>query len=236
MFLAKANESNYILHWVLFDGLQDTVPTLMDEFSKMDMPGWPAITASLVYNLSQLVTNESITMWDIAPPITAIPTLFDVIEPVQVINWPLAVSADYSPELCPATMRPYSQTASGVHWTQAYCDTFNPDEKHMPNTAIFTPDGGSRRPVFTGYQHYLDFVNKYGFYPTLADYASYVFNTLKNGQHSYQTLPKLSWLVNIIRKYSQLTGGIPPAKFSALANASRNRADRRQIEQAYLAK
>lgn len=230
VFLQNAKISNFVCNWVTFDGILSSIPIIMDEFANFQLDGYPIITSSLVYNLSKLITKESITLWDIAPNISVLDDYYTQIELVNVINWPLASGIDFSPKLCPKTMRPYTYFGDGSHWTHKYCNTFNQDQRIMANSTIFDADGKSLRPVFAGYQYYIDFVCKYGYYPTLADFSTYVFNSMMNGQYNYMTLPKLSWLVNIIKNYSHINSTISPTIFNDIANKSRNRIIRITME------
>jgi hypothetical protein len=220
-FLINAKASNYVLYYVLFDGLLNHVPPVMKSFTD-------DVSPSFVFKLSQLIKNESVSIWDVAPSFELCDSFYSPIQLENVCNWTL--NNDYTPALCQKTMRPYSVIDNGKHWTTSYCEKFNPDEKYMQHSKIFTPDGNTLRPVFAGYQYYINFVTKYGFYPKLADYATYVFNSLMNSQYAYHTIPKMSWLVDIITQYSKIVKSIHPNQFINITKISRERKIRRMME------
>jgi hypothetical protein len=211
--------NNHYHTWIIFDGV-NTQPINIDYIQTGD--------ESLVYNLSQLITNESVKAFSFGLDIHHIDKYYDDIPTEVYQEWPLL--AQYNTDkpnivICPKTMRPYTYI-NNTHWKDVYITKYNPDHK-FDDTSIFnnTQDRAPSHLVFCGDKYYLEFVETFGFYPNINDYITFSFNRIMNNKFKLKSLP-LTQYDNIVGRYNIVIQDINPVDFNSIAKSSRDREKR----------
>ena len=205
--------------WIMFDGV-NTQPIQIDYIQAGD--------ESLVYNLSQLITSESVKAFNLGLDIHNIDKYYDDIPTEVYKEWPLL--AQYNTDkpnivICPKTMRPYTYI-NKTHWKDLYITKYNSDHK-FDDTTIFnnTQDRAPSHLVFCGDKYYLEFVETFGFYPNINDYITFSFNRIMNNKFKLKSLP-LTQYDNIVGRYNIVIQDINPVDFNSIAKSSRDREKR----------
>ena len=216
-------ENNHSHTWILLDGAISN-PIKIDFITPGD--------ESLVYNLSQLVTSESIKVFQIPLRVQDIDNYYQTISTDGYSEWPLLNSTVplIDIKICPKTMRPYTYTNDSQHWKDSYINKWNIDGKFKDN--IIFDNTNDRRPsklVFSGDKYYTEFVETHGYYPNINDYIVFCFNKVINNQYKLKSLPDIT-LDSVITRYQKVTNNLDPKVFMTLVKKSQNRENRIMIE------
>jgi hypothetical protein len=217
-------ENGWFTEYVPLDGMQTELPDYAIGMSQ-DM-------CNLVYNLVQLIDNESTTTFTIIDSkidYDNIDTLYS--QPSPLVNdWklyehPFKYDA-HNVVIHPITMRPVT-FSNHNHWKDEFETYFRKNY-----TGVIFDSSDARRPsgeVFSGCSMYASFVETYKIHPTLDDFVLYCYKRCKNSQYHHTTIPFVEFCQRVINFYD-FARTLPVSSFLARYNFSRNRDQRFMIE------
>ena len=228
----EANKNGWFFEFVPVDGAHTTMPSFASHMSH-DM-------VNLTYNLARLIVDsntESTTAFTLLESVTYDDSNKFYLQPTAIADdWtlyrhPYAYPND-DVKIHPHTLRPYTFNGS-VHWKTQFEHIYNED-KHFSGV-IFdaTPEQRPSGDVFCGARMYGNFIETFGFHPTLSDFVLYCFKTVKNSQYNHSTIPFVEFCESIIESYN-FTRIIPVPTFLSIYERSRNREERIKIEQSQI--
>ena len=224
--LSDSVSNGWFTEFVPVDGIQENLPPHAENHSK----------DCLTYNLAKLIVNngsESITTFNLLESISYndIDIFFN--EPVITNDWPLYVNRTHSSffQIHPKTLRPLT-FVNGKHWKKSFVEVFNNDGHFTKQIFDATPEQKPSGDVFSGCRYYADFVNVYGFHPTLSDFVLFCLKTVKYSQYHHVTIPSVQFCKKIIDSYN-FSRTLPVSTFITQYDASRNRETRIKIEESY---
>lgn len=200
--------------WIPIDG-----PASADQIA--------AVREDLPAAVRDLPISEIQALWDLAyenrnKSIGDIALPFDgLADPGYVarVSWPYGTTAppSHTVDICPATCRPYLHCkSSGTAWEACATALYGPTAFKHPSNEFFGR-----------------FVEKYGAYPTKAEFLVFVFNRLvRYGTHKTLPAAEMQFVDEVFTENADVMATITPATYVARWTESRTRTRRAEMEAA----
>lgn len=229
IILNDATKNGWFTEFVPIDGTQTVLPPFAIDMSRD--------TLNMTYNLARLIVDagtESTTAFTLLESVAYDDAEKFYLKPTPLADdWPLYLHP-YSHvkddvKIHPRTLRPVTFNGN-IHWKSQFENHYNGDKHFTGIVFDSTPEQRPGGNVFCGTRMYGDFIETFGFHPTLSDFILYCYKTVKNSQYHHSTIPFVEFCESVIESYN-FSRYMPISTFLSLYAASQNRDERINIEQ-----